>query len=88
MAPRLKKALKAFIESLSDDCFVRPPPEGGRSILYKDDDFHLDNQNENLEIAVRGYNKFFNRKEVRKTEWDNVQGHTKGLYELSVKEND
>jgi hypothetical protein len=88
MAPRLKKALKAFIESLPDDCFIWPPPESGRSILYKDDDFSLDNQNGNLEIAVRGYNKFFNHKEVRKTEWDNVRRQTKGPYELSVKEND
>ncbi len=41
----------------------------------------------NHEIAVRGYDKFFNHGEVRKTEWKNVQRHTRGPYELSVKEN-
>lgn len=39
------------------------------------------------EIAVRGYDKFFNHGEVRKTEWKNVEKHTRGPYELSVKEN-
>jgi tRNA ligase len=39
------------------------------------------------EVAVRGYDKFFNHGEVRKTEWRNVEKHTKGPYELSVKEN-
>ncbi|KAF2463225.1 tRNA ligase-like protein [Lindgomyces ingoldianus] len=39
------------------------------------------------EIAVRGYDKFFNHGEVRKTEWRNVESHTRGPYELSVKEN-
>jgi tRNA ligase len=39
------------------------------------------------EIAVRGYDKFFNHGEVRKTEWRQVKRHTKGPYELSVKEN-
>ncbi len=39
------------------------------------------------EIAVRGYDKFFNHGEVRKTEWTNVQKNTRGPYELSVKEN-
>lgn len=39
------------------------------------------------EIAVRGYDKFFNHGEVRKTEWTNVERHTRGPYELSVKEN-
>lgn len=39
------------------------------------------------EIAVRGYDKFFNHGEVRKTEWMNVEKHTRGPYELSVKEN-
>lgn len=41
----------------------------------------------NDEIAVRGYDKFFNHGEVRKTEWRNVEKHTRGPYELSVKEN-
>lgn len=39
------------------------------------------------EIVVRGYDKFFNHGEVRKTEWRNVERHTRGPYELSVKEN-
>ncbi|KAF2266906.1 tRNA ligase-like protein [Lojkania enalia] len=39
------------------------------------------------EIAVRGYDKFFNHQEVRKTEWWNIEKHTRGPYELSVKEN-
>ncbi|KAI0587647.1 tRNA ligase [Pyrenophora tritici-repentis] len=39
------------------------------------------------EIAVRGYDKFFNHGEVRKTEWKNVECDTRGPYELSVKEN-
>ena len=44
----------------------------------------LDGKNQ---IAVRGYDKFFNHGEVRKTEWGNVKKHTRGPYELSVKEN-
>ena len=39
------------------------------------------------EIAVRGYDKFFNHGEVRETEWRNVETDTRGPYELSVKEN-
>ncbi|KAF2430474.1 tRNA ligase [Tothia fuscella] len=39
------------------------------------------------EIVVRGYDKFFNHGEVRKTEWENVERDTRGPYELSVKEN-
>lgn len=39
------------------------------------------------EIVVRGYDKFFNHGEVRKTEWRNVERNTRGPYELSVKEN-
>jgi tRNA ligase len=39
------------------------------------------------EIVVRGYDKFFNHGEVSKTEWRNVEKHTRGPYELSVKEN-
>lgn len=39
------------------------------------------------EIVVRGYDKFFNHGEVRKTEWENVERNTRGPYELSVKEN-
>ncbi|PPJ55415.1 hypothetical protein CBER1_02734 [Cercospora berteroae] len=39
------------------------------------------------EIAVRGYDKFFNHGEVSETEWKNVTVNTHGPYELSVKEN-
>ena len=39
------------------------------------------------EIAVRGYDKFFNVNEVNETRWENVKAQTKGPYELSVKEN-
>lgn len=39
------------------------------------------------EIAVRGYDKFFNVGEVHDTEWETVRLRTKGPYELSVKEN-
>lgn len=39
------------------------------------------------EICIRGYDKFFNVGEVRDTEWQNVEQHTQGPYELSVKEN-
>jgi tRNA ligase len=45
------------------------------------------NRKGNPEIAVRGYDKFFNHGEVRKTEWSNVKVNTRGPYELSVKEN-
>ena len=40
-----------------------------------------------FEIAVRGYDKFFNVGEVHETNWDNVDSATQGPYELSVKEN-
>ena len=39
------------------------------------------------EIAIRGYDKFFNVDEVNDTRWRNVETGTKGPYELSVKEN-
>ena len=39
------------------------------------------------EIAVRGYDKFFNINEINDTKWQNVEQFTKGPYELSVKEN-
>ncbi|KAI4150871.1 MAG: hypothetical protein LQ340_003847 [Diploschistes diacapsis] len=39
------------------------------------------------EIAVRGYDKFFNVNEVNDTQWRNVEQFTRGPYELSVKEN-
>lgn len=39
------------------------------------------------EIAVRGYDKFFNVDEVPSTKWENIERETVGPYELSVKEN-
>ena len=39
------------------------------------------------EIAIRGYDKFFNVNEVVETQWPNVRSRTRGPYELSVKEN-
>ncbi|KAF7586072.1 hypothetical protein BBP40_009619 [Aspergillus hancockii] len=39
------------------------------------------------EIAVRGYDKFFNVDEVNDTKWRNIENNTRGPYELSVKEN-
>jgi tRNA ligase len=39
------------------------------------------------EIATRGYDKFFNINETTSTQWHNIEKHTKGPYELSVKEN-
>ncbi|PWY81866.1 tRNA ligase [Aspergillus heteromorphus CBS 117.55] len=39
------------------------------------------------EIAVRGYDKFFNVEEVTATKWRNIENNTRGPYELSVKEN-
>jgi tRNA ligase len=39
------------------------------------------------EIAVRGYDKFFNVDETNNTKWRNIENNTKGPYELSVKEN-
>ncbi|KAL1964261.1 hypothetical protein VTN77DRAFT_7081 [Rasamsonia byssochlamydoides] len=39
------------------------------------------------EIAIRGYDKFFNVDEVNATKWRNIETNTRGPYELSVKEN-
>ncbi|KAL2888524.1 hypothetical protein HOO65_030025 [Ceratocystis lukuohia] len=39
------------------------------------------------EIAVRGYDKFFNVNEVHETKWENIKTQTKGPYELTLKEN-
>lgn len=39
------------------------------------------------EIAIRGYDKFFNQGEVHETRLENVEKQTRGPYELSVKEN-
>ncbi|RIA89005.1 RNA ligase-domain-containing protein [Glomus cerebriforme] len=39
------------------------------------------------EIVIRGYDKFFNVGEVPETEWKDIVTHTKGPYEVTVKEN-
>ncbi|KAH8674875.1 RNA ligase-domain-containing protein [Ilyonectria robusta] len=39
------------------------------------------------EIAVRGYDKFFNTDEVHETKWSNILTRTQGPYELTLKEN-
>jgi tRNA ligase len=39
------------------------------------------------EIAVRGYDKFFNVNEVNETKWDKIISNTQGPYELTLKEN-
>lgn len=39
------------------------------------------------EIAVRGYDKFFNVGEVHETKWENIEKYTTGPYELTLKEN-
>ena len=49
--------------------------------------FTYNRQDGTPEIAVRGYDKFFNVGEVNETNWQNVEERTKGPYELSVKEN-
>ncbi|CAJ2512678.1 Uu.00g007970.m01.CDS01 [Anthostomella pinea] len=49
--------------------------------------FTTKNRRGDHEIAVRGYDKFFNVGEVPETKWENVQRRTKGPYELTLKEN-
>ncbi|OJJ49618.1 hypothetical protein ASPZODRAFT_983397 [Penicilliopsis zonata CBS 506.65] len=49
--------------------------------------FTTERQDGTPEIAVRGYDKFFNVDEVHQTVWQNIQQNTRGPYELSVKEN-
>ncbi|KAG8625563.1 hypothetical protein KVT40_005964 [Elsinoe batatas] len=49
--------------------------------------FTYKNSRGDYEIAVRGYDKFFNHGEVPRTKWQNVEVNTRGPYELSVKEN-
>ncbi|KAJ5489385.1 hypothetical protein N7539_004275 [Penicillium diatomitis] len=49
--------------------------------------FTTERKDKTPEIAVRGYDKFFNIGEVKDTEWRNIENKTKGPYELSVKEN-
>lgn len=62
---------------------------------YKRDDlptyarglFTTKDQNGQPEIAIRGYDKFFNTGEVPATKWENIENDTIGPYELSLKEN-
>lgn len=49
--------------------------------------FTTKNRRGELEIAVRGYDKFFNVNEVSDTKWPNIKVKTKGPYELTLKEN-
>ena len=49
--------------------------------------FITKDQNGQPEIAIRGYDKFFNTGEVSATKWENIEKDTKGPYELSLKEN-
>lgn len=44
-------------------------------------------ENGEPEIAIRGYDKFFNIGEVTTTKWKHIEQHTRGPYELSLKEN-
>jgi tRNA ligase len=62
---------------------------------YKRDDlptyarglFTAKNEKGQPEIAIRGYDKFFNYEEVNATRWRNIETNTTGPYELSLKEN-
>ncbi|KAI0432490.1 RNA ligase-domain-containing protein [Xylaria sp. FL1042] len=49
--------------------------------------FTTRNRRNDHEIAVRGYDKFFNVDEVSDTKWDNIRRKTCGPYELTLKEN-
>ncbi len=39
------------------------------------------------EIAVRGYDKFFNVNETHATQWESIETQTQGPYEITLKEN-
>ncbi|KAI1437240.1 tRNA ligase [Xylaria sp. CBS 124048] len=49
--------------------------------------FTTKNRSGQHEIAVRGYDKFFNVNEVAKTKWNYIKENTRGPYELTLKEN-
>ncbi|KAM0325721.1 hypothetical protein ACHAQA_007021 [Verticillium albo-atrum] len=49
--------------------------------------FTTRNSRKEPEIAVRGYDKFFNVGEVHETKWENILKRTLGPYELTLKEN-
>lgn len=49
--------------------------------------FTTTSRRHSLEIAVRGYDKFFNVNEVPATNWDNIISRTQPPYEITLKEN-
>ncbi|KAI1308138.1 RNA ligase-domain-containing protein [Xylaria venustula] len=49
--------------------------------------FTTRNRRNDYEIAVRGYDKFFNVGEVSETKWENIKRNTRGPYDLTLKEN-
>ncbi|OLN87843.1 tRNA ligase [Colletotrichum chlorophyti] len=49
--------------------------------------FTAKNRRNEPEIVVRGYDKFFNVGEVNETKWEHIIEHTRGPYELTLKEN-
>ncbi|ORY62376.1 RNA ligase-domain-containing protein [Pseudomassariella vexata] len=49
--------------------------------------FTTKNRRNQPEIAIRGYDKFFNTGEVSDTKWENIKKKTHGPYELTLKEN-
>ncbi|EPX70677.1 tRNA ligase Trl1 [Schizosaccharomyces octosporus yFS286] len=48
---------------------------------------YKDPNSEEQKIAIRGYDKFFNIDEIPLTTWKSMKEHTRGPYELTVKEN-
>ncbi|WBW73627.1 tRNA ligase Trl1 [Schizosaccharomyces osmophilus] len=48
---------------------------------------YKDPSSKEQKIAIRGYDKFFNIDEIPLTTWKSMREHTKGPYELTVKEN-
>lgn len=48
---------------------------------------YRDPRSGNYEIAIRGYDKFFNINEVHRTKWSWIEENTKGPYEVTMKEN-
>lgn len=55
-------------------------PSNARGLFITEDE-------QNPEIVVRGYDKFFNIDEVSTTRWDWIESNTMGPYEVTVKEN-
>lgn len=75
-------AIKVNSWKLSDWDYKKPglPTHARGLFTYK-------NSKDEDEIAIRGYDKFFNPGEVAETRWPNIMANTRGPYELSVKEN-